>query len=170
MIKLFITDIDGVWTDAGMYYDNAGNELKKFNTRDSAGVLFLRECNIPLAIITGENTQIVKNRAKKLKIDMLYEGVSNKVKIARQICENLEISFDEVAYIGDDLGDINLLKKVGLSACPADAADYVKSEVNWILETKGGEGAFREFVIKYLKENNLFENCLNHQLDKLLND
>jgi len=85
--KLVITDIDGVWTDGGMYYDQTGNEWKKFNTSDSAGVLFLRYLDIPVAIITGETTEIVARRAQKLNIEHLYQGVKNKVSVAKELCD-----------------------------------------------------------------------------------
>ena len=116
-IKLILTDIDGVWTDGGMYYDQTGNEWKKFHTYDSAGVLFAHQLNIPVGIITGESTEIVRRRAEKLKIDFLYQGVRNKVEVASQICQQLGITLDEVAFIGDDLGDIELLKAVGVGSC-----------------------------------------------------
>ncbi len=150
-IKLFITDIDGVWTDGGMYYDQSGNEWKKFNTGDSAGVLFLRLLNIPTAIITGEDTEIVRRRAQKLKIPHLFMGVKNKLKVARELCADLGISLENVAYIGDDINDIILLRAVGLSACPANAPEYIQSEVDWKIPVKGGDGAFRGFVEQYLK-------------------
>ena len=86
--KIILTDIDGVWTDGGMYYDQRGNELKKFSTSDSAGTLFSNKLGIPVGIITGEDTEIVKNRAKKLGIDILYQGVSDKVSVAIEICRN----------------------------------------------------------------------------------
>jgi len=144
--KIILTDIDGVWTDGGMYYDQTGNEWKKFNTSDSAGVLFCKKLNIPVGIITGETTNIVKRRAEKLKIDFLYEGISNKLPIAQEICDSLNVSLDEVAYIGDDIGDLSLLLKVGISACPNNASDYIKSKVDFVTQKNGGEGAFREFV------------------------
>ena len=100
--KLVITDIDGVWTDGGMYYDQTGNELKKFNTSDSAGILFCKKLNIPVCIITGENTDIVKRRSEKLKIDYLYQGISNKLEVATSLCTQLNISLNDVAFIGDD--------------------------------------------------------------------
>ncbi len=146
MIKLVLTDIDGVWTDGGMYYDQLGNELKKFNTSDSAGVLFLRKVNIPMGIITGEETKIVECRAKKLKIDRIYQGISNKLKVAQDICKELDISLKDVAYIGDDINDYHLLKEVGFSACPANASEYIKDIVDLCTIKCGGEGAFREFV------------------------
>ena len=123
-IKLVLTDIDGVWTDGGMYYDQTGNEWKKFNTSDSAGVVFLRLLGIPMGIITGENTQIVQRRADKLKINRLYMGVMNKLEVAEKLCAELQISLQEVAYIGDDLNDAVLLKAVGFSAIPANAPTY----------------------------------------------
>ena len=102
-IKLILTDIDGVWTDGGMYYDQTGNEWKKFHTYDSAGVLFAHKFNIPVGIITGEKTDIVQRRAEKLKVDYLYQGVQNKLQVAQQLCAHLNITLQEVAYIGDDL-------------------------------------------------------------------
>ena len=145
-IKLILTDIDGVWTDGGMYYDQTGNEWKKFHTYDSAGVLFAHQKNIPVGIITGETTEIVKRRAGKLKVDFLYQGVRNKVEAAREICQQLGITLDEVAFIGDDLGDIELLKAVGVAGVPASAPAYVRKLATIPLMKNGGEGVFREFV------------------------
>lgn len=145
-IKLILTDIDGVWTDGGMYYDQTGNEWKKFHTYDSAGVLFAHQLNIPVGIITGETTEIVKRRADKLKVDFLYQGVRNKVEVANEICQQLGITLDEVAFIGDDLGDIELLKAVGISGVPASAPAYVRKLGTIQLKKNGGEGVFREFV------------------------
>ena len=114
--KLILTDIDGVWTDGGMYYDQTGNEWKKFHTYDSAGVLFAHQNEIPVGIITGEDTEIVARRAAKLKVDYLFQGVKNKLEVAENICKELNITLEDVAYIGDDLGDVELLKKAGISA------------------------------------------------------
>ncbi|WP_194778208.1 KdsC family phosphatase [Pararhodonellum marinum] len=144
--KLVLTDIDGVWTDAGMYYDQTGNEWKKFNTSDSAGVIFCRHLDIEVGIITGEDTAIVARRAKKLKIELVKQGVANKLELVASLCKDKGIGLKEVAYIGDDLGDMALLQAVGWSAAPANASSYVKELVQYITEKKGGEGAFREFV------------------------
>lgn len=160
-IKLFITDIDGVWTDGGMYYDQLGNEWKKFNTSDSAGVLFLKFLNIPLAIISGEDTDIVKRRAKKLKIDYVFLGVKNKVITAQELINKFNITWENVAYIGDDINDIQLLSKVGISATPINAPNYIKDKVNWVIPVKGGDGAFRAFIEKYLIEINELNNVLD---------
>ena len=146
--NLVLTDIDGVWTDGGMYYDSKENELKKFNTNDSAGVIFCHKLDIPVGIITGENTSIVKRRAQKLNIDFIYQGVENKLKIALEICSTLNISLDDVAYIGDDILDIELLKSVGISGAPLNAPKYIKSLCKYKLNVNGGDGAFREFIEK----------------------
>jgi len=164
MIKLFITDIDGVWTDGGMFYDEHGNELKKFNTSDSAGILFCRLNNIEVAIITGETTHIVQRRADKLGIEHLFMGIKNKLEIAQQLCSKLEINLSEVAYIGDDINDIKLLREVGVSFCPADSPAYIKDMVHHICEKKGGEGVFREAVEFLLIEHNLLEHTLEQYL------
>ncbi len=155
--KIVLTDIDGVWTDAGMYYDQTGNELKKFNTSDSAGVLFCKKLGIPVGIITGEDTEIVRRRADKLKIEFLYQGISDKVAIAKQIIRKLNIGWDDVAYIGDDLGDIALLKKVGYSCAPANSPDYIKNLVDYVSPVKGGDGAFRDFVENILGEEQILK-------------
>lgn len=144
--KLILTDIDGVWTDGGMYYDQTGNEWKKFNTSDSAGVIFASKLGIPVGIITGEDTEIVKRRAEKLKIEILHQGISDKLTLAKSICNELEIDLSEVAYIGDDIGDLELLKVCAFSGAPSNAPAYIKKHVDYVTDKAGGEGAFREFV------------------------
>ncbi|NML19613.1 HAD hydrolase family protein [Pseudoflavitalea sp. G-6-1-2] len=160
--KLVLTDIDGVWTDGGMFYDQTGNEWKKFNTSDSAGVLFLHKLNIPVGIITGENTAIVERRAAKLKIDYLFQGISDKVAVASKLCEELNITMDDIAYIGDDLGDLLLLKKVGFSSAPSNAPQYIKDHVHYVTSKAGGDGAFREFVEYILAQEYSIEELVNN--------
>lgn len=153
--KLILTDIDGVWTDGGMYYDQTGNEWKKFHTYDAMGVVIAHNNNIPVGIITGENTAIVERRATKLKVDYLFQGISDKLKVATELCEKLNITLDDVAYIGDDLGDLKLLQKVGFSGAPVNAIAVVKESVDYVTVTPGGHGAFREFVEKIYNINGL---------------
>jgi 3-deoxy-D-glycero-D-galacto-nononate 9-phosphatase len=153
--KLVITDIDGVWTDGGMYYDNLGNEWKKFNTGDSAGVLFCHQLDIPVGIITGEDTEILKRRAAKLKIEHLYIGVRDKLTVAKNLCMELGITLEDVAYIGDDINDLQLLQAVGLPGSPDNAPDYVKTHAKIVTAKKGGEGAFREFVEMIIGEERI---------------
>lgn len=165
--KLVITDIDGVWTDGGMFYDQTGNEWKKFNTSDSAGVLFLKYLKIPLAIITSESTNIVRRRAEKLKIELFFDGVIDKLAEAKKIAESLNINLSEVAFIGDDLNDIPLLRKVGFACSPLNAPDYVKKYSNFITSKNGGEGAFREFVEYIISKNNLLDKVLEMHFEKI---
>lgn len=147
-IKVFLSDVDGTLTDAGMYYSESGEELKKFNTRDGKGFELLKHKGIKVGIITSEETSIVERRAKKMKLDFLFQGLAHKGKldIALEICKNEGISIEEIAYIGDDLNCIELLERVGLAACPSDSVLSVKniSNIN-VMTKKGGEGAVREF-------------------------
>jgi YrbI family 3-deoxy-D-manno-octulosonate 8-phosphate phosphatase len=147
-IKVFLSDVDGTLTDAGMYYSESGEELKKFNTRDGKGFELLKKTGIKVGIITSEDTSIVVRRAKKMKLDYLFQGLEHKGKldVALEICENEGISLEEIAYIGDDVNCIELLESVGLAACPSDSVLSVKniSNIN-IMTKKGGDGAVREF-------------------------
>lgn len=160
-IKLFLTDVDGVLTDGGMYYSENGDELKKFNTRDGMGFELLRKAGIKTGIITSENTKIVEWRAAKLKMDYLYQGKreGGKLAAAKEICAKENISLKEVAYIGDDINCMDLLEAAGIAACPADAMQAVKDiKKIRILKMKGGEGVVREFVEMLLSENELKNN------------
>jgi len=148
-IKLFLCDVDGTLTDGGMYYSETGDELKKFNTRDGMGFQLLREAGIKTGIITSEDTKIVENRAKKLKLDYLRQSKRDggKVAAAKEICDELGITLQEVAYIGDDINCYDLLSVVGVAACPADSTNKVKSIPNIFVTTlKGGEGCVRQFI------------------------
>ena len=148
-IKLFLCDVDGTLTDGGMYYSESGDELKKFNTRDGMGFQLLREAGIKTGIITSENTKMVENRTKKLKVDFLYQGKRDggKLAVAKEICDKMGITLDEVAYIGDDINCMELLSAVGVAACPSDACEEVKAIANiHIMNKKGGEGCVREFI------------------------
>lgn len=148
-IKLFLSDVDGTLTDGGMYYSEKGDELKKFNTRDGMGFQLLREAGIKTGIITSENTEIVANRAKKLKIDFPIQGKRDggKLAAAQEICSQLGITLNEVAYIGDDINCRELLEAVGVAACPADANTIIKNITSiQIMSHNGGEGCVREFI------------------------
>lgn len=148
-IKLFLCDVDGTLTDGGMYYSENGDELKKFNTRDGMSFQLLREAGIKTGIITSENTKIVENRAKKLKIDYLRQSKRDggKVAAALEICDELGVTLNDVAYIGDDINCYDLLCKVGMAACPVDASSKIKSVFGiHTMSKKGGEGCVREFI------------------------
>jgi YrbI family 3-deoxy-D-manno-octulosonate 8-phosphate phosphatase len=149
MIKLFLSDVDGVLTDSGMYYTESGDEFKKFNTRDGMGFEILRKRNIKTGLITSEDSKIVERRALKLKIDYLYQGEKNsgKLNCAKDICQKLGISLREVSYIGDDINCLELLSSVGFPACPNDANEVIKNIPNIkILNSNGGDGVIREWI------------------------
>jgi 3-deoxy-D-manno-octulosonate 8-phosphate phosphatase (KDO 8-P phosphatase) len=143
-VKLLILDVDGVLTDAGMYYGESGEEMKKFSTRDGMAFPLLRERGLKIGIITGEDTAIVARRALKLKADFLYQGIGDKLPIVAKICEAEGIDFAQVAYVGDDIGDLTALSAVGFAACPATAEPAVKRVAHYICERGGGEGCVRE--------------------------
>ncbi len=145
-VKLIITDIDGVWTDSGMYYSESGDELKKFNTRDGMGVKKLREKDIEVAIVTSEKSKIVANRARKLNIKHLYQGITNKGDIVKKIQHNFSIAPSETVYIGDDINDLSVAGLVAIFFAPADASLEVKIKADFICTAKGGHGAFREMT------------------------
>ena len=149
-IKLIGTDIDGVWTDAKMYYNDKGECMKAFSTYDGMAVQILKDHKIPVAILTSENSKTVLERAKKLKIKEVYIAEKEKLKRMHYLCKKLNIKMNQVAYIGDDLNDLELLKAVGISGCPSNSP--IKNIINPNILTKkqGGEGAFREFVDKIL--------------------
>lgn len=165
--KLVLTDIDGVWTDGGMYYAQNGNEWKKFNTADSAGVLFFQLLKIPVGIITGEQTTIVENRAKKLNINILKMGVKNKLDVVNELAKNMNIKLEDIAYIGDDINDIQVLKSVGVSATPADAPEYVASFAKYRMKKNGGSGVFREFSEFILSECALMDDVIKIYLNSI---
>jgi YrbI family 3-deoxy-D-manno-octulosonate 8-phosphate phosphatase len=150
-IKVVLTDVDGVLTDGGMYYSNKGDIMKKFHTRDGMGVTLLHKKGIPTIIVTKEQTEIVRQWSKKMKIKELFDGVKNKELILDKICKKYKIFPTEVAYIGDDVNDVGLLKKVGFSACPKDGIVLVKKICNYTCKKEGGKGAFRELAELILK-------------------
>jgi 3-deoxy-D-manno-octulosonate 8-phosphate phosphatase (KDO 8-P phosphatase) len=146
-IKLVLTDNDGVLTDTGVYYSENGEEMKRFSIRDGMGVERLKNLvNIETGIITGELSGSVKKRAEKLKITELFLGAKEKHLLLPEILKRNDISSENIAYIGDDVNDLELMKLVGLTASPADAMNDIRNIVDFISEFKGGNGAFREFA------------------------
>lgn len=155
IVKLFVMDCDGVLTDGGMYYGVEGDEMKKFNTKDGMGIALLKEKGIKTAIITGENTSIVKKRAEKIGIDYVFLGVKNKYQILERFAANEKIELSHIAYVGDDINDLECLKNVGVSIAVADAVDEVRRTVKKVTNKKGGEGAVREAVEYILCDYNV---------------
>lgn len=146
-IKFLYTDCDGVLTDNGVYYSGTGEEFKRFSVRDGLGVARLRLlAGVETGIITGENSLAVKRRAEKLKIAELHLGVQNKTQVLHDLLQAANLTGESIAYIGDDVNDLEIMQAAGLSACPADAMPSVKKRADYLCKARGGHGAFREFA------------------------
>lgn len=150
---MVLTDCDGVLTDTGVYYSERGEELKRFSIRDGMGVERLRKLlDIETGIITGERSGSVKKRAEKLKIEELHLGTKDKVSVLNDILKRKNLKAENVAFIGDDVNDLEIMKFVGLACCPADAMQEIIKISNYVCKCKGGNGAFREFAELIIKE------------------
>lgn len=145
-VKLVITDVDGVLTDGGMYYSEKGEILKKFNTHDGMGVELLFKNNIRTILMTKENSIIAKKRGKKINAIATYINVKDKKKQLERICKLFNLKKNQIAYIGDDLNDYEIMKSVGFCASPANGIEYIKEISDYVCESTGGSGAFREVV------------------------
>ncbi|MFN5910852.1 MAG: KdsC family phosphatase [Bacteroidota bacterium] len=157
-IKLLVMDVDGVMTDGGMYITEKGDHIKKYNTKDGMAIQHLRKFGIEPAIISsGFMPEMVRERARMLKIEKCHIGREPKLTILKQFCDDLGITLDNVALIGDDINDLEMIRKVGLSACPSDAVNMIKTNVDIILSKKGGEGCIRELIDSYLLNEPLTE-------------
>ena len=145
-IKIVLTDVDGVLTDGGMYYSKNGEVMKKFNTRDGMGVELLSKNHIGTIIITKEKSEIVKQRGKKIKVLKTYIGISKKENLLEKICKENKVSLNNIAYIGDDINDLEIMKRVGFSATPKNGIEKIKNISDYICESNGGDGVFREIT------------------------
>lgn len=150
-IKMLLTDCDGCLTDAGMYYSEKGDELKKFNTRDGMGFKLLKQRGIITGIITGECVDLNRRRTEKLKLDILEQGCSNKVAVVKKICEKYSIKLENVVYVGDDINDIETIEMVGYGCCPADAMPQVRKVAKYVTRAAGGNGVIREIAERILE-------------------
>ncbi len=150
-IKLLVLDIDGVMTDGGMYYNENGDFMKKYNTKDGMAIQHLVKREFQVAVISsGFKENVVKTRADLLGIQHCVVTREPKLSVLKNICSQMEIGLDQVALIGDDINDLEMIEKIGFSACPLDAVGAVKTKVDVILSKKGGEGCVREFIDAYL--------------------
>ena len=150
-IKLFLSDVDGVLTDAGMYYTESGDEFKKFCTYDGMGFQLLQKTGVKVGILTTEDKELNRRRAKKLGLDFDFHGAKDKLQIVKDLCIKENITLSEVAYIGDDVNCFDLLSHVGIAACPNNAVEKIKAIPNiMLLQKNGGDGVVREFVELFL--------------------
>ena len=163
-IKAIVFDVDGVLTDGRIIYNNDGMESKEFNVKDGQIIQHLRANEILTGVITGRDSQVVRNRCNELKFDFHYHGVKRKGEKFDDILMEFGLKADEVAYIGDDINDLPILNNCGLSATPADGHYKVKEHVHLILQAKGGEGALRELADLVLEAKGFYEIIIERQL------
>ncbi len=145
-IRLFITDVDGVLTDGKITYTENGSEIKSFNVKDGLGIKLLHNVGIYTAIITSRKSKIVEKRGKELNFSYIYQGEKNKLDTLSKLSKTLGVSYSEILYIGDDLVDLPVLRRVGFPVCTPSSPDIVKRHCIYITEKEGGEGAVREVV------------------------
>ena len=145
-IKMLVMDVDGTLTDGRIYIGADGEIMKAFDVKDGYGIVQLRKNGILSVIITGRKSTIVEKRAAELGISELHQGIHDKLDKLKEIAEKYEIKSEEIAYIGDDLNDLECMEYCGLSACPKDAVDAIKKSVSYICKKEAGRGAVREFI------------------------
>ena len=161
-IRLLLTDVDGVLTDTGVYYSDAGEVLKRFSIRDGMGVERLRQiADVETGIISGEKSASIKKRADKLEIAELHLGIKKKLQALQEIMARTSLGREQIAYIGDDMNDLEIIKSVGLSACPCDSFPGIKKLVDFVCTNGGGQGAFREFAEFIIASKNRSNNSRN---------
>jgi len=155
-LRLIVFDIDGVMTDGGMFYTESGDELKKFNAKDGLAIRMLNKVGFETGIIShGTNINLIKKRADIMHVKHVYCGTEPKSDVLLRWCDDLEITPQQVAFIGDDINDLSIINLVGFSACPADALAAVKNAVNVVLSRKGGDACVREWIDTYLLKSGI---------------
>ncbi|MBL3593279.1 MAG: HAD-IIIA family hydrolase [Synergistaceae bacterium] len=153
MIRLLALDVDGTLTDGGVYLDGGGNEFKRFDIRDGMGLVRLRKAGVTLALISGRASRATERRARDLGIDRVHNGVGDKLPFLQKLAEELDLDAADVAYMGDDVNDLDCLRWSGLSLAPADARPEVLAVVDWVAPLGGGHGAVREAAELILRVN-----------------
>ena len=150
-IKFLVLDVDGVMTDGGMYYTEGGDQFKKFNTKDGMAIKVVRQKGMNVAFLSSGSTEhIIQNRAKTLGVERVYVGPRPKLEVLNEWCRELDITAENVAYVGDDINDLEVMDAVGFSGCPADAMEAIKLKANVVLIRNGGDACVREFVDEHL--------------------
>lgn len=166
-IKLLILDIDGVLSDNRLHYGDNGIEYKSFFTRDGHGMVMLQKSGIDIGIITGRKSPLIDKRMKDLKVKHVYQGVPDKLPSFLELVERLNLSLEEIAYIGDDILDLPLLLRVGLAMAPQDADPEVLSRVPFVSQYPGGRGCVREMCELLLKSQGLWQQHIDFYLRDL---
>jgi 3-deoxy-D-manno-octulosonate 8-phosphate phosphatase (KDO 8-P phosphatase) len=143
-IRLLVLDVDGVMTDGKIIMNDMGREIKNFDVKDGHGIKILMRCGIDVILLTGRRSAVVEHRAKDIGIEEVYQGIFNKLEKFEEILQNKSFNYENIAFVGDDIVDIPLLKRVGFSVAVADATEDVKKCVDYITKKAGGDGAVRE--------------------------
>lgn len=159
-IRLVVSDVDGVWTDGRIIYLGEHREIKEFNVRDGLAVKLAQKSGVEVALVTSRSSPALTRRARELGIVELRQGAANKLEEVQRLAQKLNITFEEILYIGDDLPDLGPMSVAAISAAPADAAAEVREEATWKLEARGGKGAFREVVERLLRERGVWDSIL----------
>ena len=163
-IKAIVFDVDGVLTDGGIIYDNSGMEIKRFNVKDGQIITHLKKVGIIVGAITGRDSQVVKNRCEELKLDFHYHGSSDKLIQYEKIKNTYNLNDEEIAYIGDDIIDLSILTRCGLSSTPSDARVYMKENVDLVLPSSGGNGVLRDLADYILEAQGLLKDIIQKQI------
>jgi YrbI family 3-deoxy-D-manno-octulosonate 8-phosphate phosphatase len=158
---MILCDVDGVLTDGGIWFDNQGVEAKQFHVRDGLGIKLWRDAGFPFGWLTARESHLVKLRAAELDVNLLRQGVQDKLQAARQIADNAGLRLEQIAHIGDDLPDLPLLRAVGLAIAVADAVAEVRAVAHWVSNCPGGQGAVRESIEMILKEKGLWQGIVS---------
>ena len=161
-IEYIVIDVDGTMTDGGIYYDENGNELKKFNTRDAAGFFAAKVCGIKIMILTGRECEATTRRMKEMQVDYIVQDVKDKVSFLKQFMKDNNLKKEQVGYIGDDLNDYEPMRLTGFVGCPKDACAEILSIADYVSTQKGGEGAVRDTICHILKERGQWEKAVSN--------
>lgn len=160
-IKYLVIDVDGTMTDAGIYYDEHGNELKKFCTKDAAGFFAAHQAGMEILVLTGRKCAATTRRMTEMKVDYLVQNCKDKVRYLNQFMEEKGITRDELGYLGDDLNDLPGMQLCGFTGCPADACTEIKEYADYVASVKGGEGAVRDIIEYMLRVRDEWDWCVN---------
>lgn len=159
-IKYLVIDVDGTMTDAGVYYDEHGNELKKFSTKDAAGFFAAKKAGIKVLVLTGRECAATARRMGEMKVDFLVQNCKDKMPYLEAFLREQGITWEELGYLGDDLNDLAGMCKSGFSGCPADACEEVKAKADYVSTVRGGYGAVRDIISGLLKERGEWEEII----------
>ena len=165
-IELVLSDVDGVLTSGGIVFDNQGIESKEFHIRDGLGIRLWQRAGFRFGILTARTSHIVRLRAVELGIDIVRQGFEDKLPVAQQLIAQQGLQMEQVCYIGDDLSDLPVIRRVGLGVAVSDAANEVRTAADWVTETAGGRGAVRELIETLLKAKNRWDDLIRRYLEQ----